>query len=90
MAGKSKSVQKRDPIVDEYLEKGLNTTFAQYVDNAVWSAIREAVENKQSSALRKTIQEACEPKLVADAYAWKFKQQAKNNSSNESNYNLKK
>ena len=71
MANKTRGFAK-DPIVEEYLQQELRLSHAQYVDNAVWAAIREALENKQGSALRKQIQEAAEPKLIADAYAWKF------------------
>ncbi|PAW07071.1 hypothetical protein CKG09_03280 [Lactobacillus helveticus] len=75
MAGKTKRAknQEQNPVVAEFLEsKGL--TYSQYVDNALWSAFREAVENKQSSALRRQVQEACEPQLIADVYDWKMTQ----------------
>ncbi|MGO3576586.1 MAG: hypothetical protein ACTIOH_08785 [Lactobacillus helveticus] len=75
MAGKTKraKIQEQNPVVAEFLEsKGL--TYSQYVDNALWSAFREAIENKQSSALRRQVQEACEPQLIADAYDWKMTQ----------------
>ncbi|MPW13743.1 hypothetical protein [Lactobacillus helveticus] len=75
MAGKTKraKIQEQNLVVAEFLEsKGL--TYSQYVDNALWSAFREAVENKQSSALRRQVQEACEPQLIADAYDWKMTQ----------------
>lgn len=66
--------KKSNPIVDEYLKKGLHKTKSQYVDDAVWAAARDAVENKKTSGFRKQVEEAIEPTLLEEAYSWKYSQ----------------
>lgn len=68
-----KAGKKRKSGLDEnlelYLEEELHTTYNDFLHDAVWEAVRDLVENR-NSALRKEIEQKALQEATFAAYRW--------------------
>lgn len=68
-----KASKKRKSGLDEnlelYLEEELHTTYNDFLHDAVWEAVRDLVENR-NSALRKEIEQKALQEATFAAYRW--------------------
>ena len=70
---KKKTTKKRKSGLDEnlelYLDEELHTTYNDFLHDAVWEAVRDLIENR-NSPLRKEIEMKAVQKATFDAYRW--------------------
>lgn len=70
---KKKTSKKRKSGLDEtlelYLQEKLHTTYSEFLHDAVWVAVRDLIENR-NSPLRKEIETKAVQEATFAAYRW--------------------